>query len=56
MAQTLNSLKDMEPVVRDFTDTDLKTANAIADFLLSKQAIKAPVDMSKILQRGFYQG
>jgi NitT/TauT family transport system substrate-binding protein len=54
--QTLNSLKDMDPVIRDFTDDDLKTANAIGDFLLSKQAIKAPVDMSKILQRGFYKG
>jgi len=54
--QTLNSLKDMEPIVRDFTDTDLKTANAIGEFLLSKQAIKAPVDMGKILQRGFYKG
>lgn len=54
--QTLNSLKDMDPVVRDFTDTDLKTANAIGEFLLSRQAIKAPVDMGKILQRGFYKG
>lgn len=54
--QTLNSLKDMEPVVRDFSDTDLATANAIGEFLLSRQAIKAPVDMGKVLQRGFYKG
>ncbi len=54
--QTLNSLKDMEPVIRDFSNEDLKTANAIGQFLLSKQAIKAPVDMGKVLQRGFYKG
>jgi len=54
--QTLNSLKDMEPIIRDFTDDDLKTANGIGQFLFGKQAIKAPVDMSKVLQRGFYKG
>ncbi len=54
--QILNSLKDMEPVLRDFTDADIATANGIGEFLLAKGAIKAPVDMSKILQRGFYKG
>jgi NitT/TauT family transport system substrate-binding protein len=54
--QTLTALQDMEPVIRDFTDEDIKTANGVADFLLSQKAIAAPVDMSKVLQRGFFKG
>jgi len=55
VAQSLNAFKDMDPVVRDFTDDDIRNANGIADFLLSKGAIKAPVDMSRVLQRGFFK-
>jgi NitT/TauT family transport system substrate-binding protein len=53
-ATALQSLKEVQCVVRDFTDADMATYNKIADFLAKRKITPQKVDLSKVIQRGFY--
>lgn len=54
-SQTLPLLKDMDPGVRDFTDADYQSYDAIAAFLADRKITPALVDYKRMLQRGFYK-
>lgn len=47
-------LKDRECVVRDFTAADMESYDNIATFLASRKITPTKVDVSKVLERGFY--
>jgi NitT/TauT family transport system substrate-binding protein len=53
-AAALDALKEIHCVVRDFNDTDLATYEKIADFLAKRKITPQKVDLSKVIQRGFY--
>jgi len=53
---TLSILKDLDSVVRDFNDQDVRTVNEISEFLTQQKAIPAPVDPARFLQLGFFKG
>jgi len=54
-SQTLTLLKDMDPVVRDFTDADYQSYDGIAAFLAERKITPGLVDYKRVLQRGFYK-
>jgi NitT/TauT family transport system substrate-binding protein len=54
-ATTLGLLKEMECKVRDFTDADFATYDAIADFLAERKITSSRVDYRPSMQRGFYK-
>ena len=53
-ATALETLKDVQCTVRDFTADDMATYDKIADFLAGKKITPGKVDLSKIIQKGFY--
>jgi NitT/TauT family transport system substrate-binding protein len=53
-AAALAILKDRECVVRDFTQDDMDSYDKVADFLVNHKITPAKVDVSKVIQRGFY--
>jgi NitT/TauT family transport system substrate-binding protein len=53
-ATALETLKEVQCTVRDFTPADLATYEKIADFLANRKITPGKVDLSKILQQGFY--
>ena len=53
-ATALETLKEVQCAVRDFSPADLATYDKIADFLAARKITASKVDLSKILQRGFY--
>lgn len=55
-ATALEILKDRECVVRDFTAEDMASYDKIADFLVSHKITPAKLDVSKVVQQGFYSG
>lgn len=54
-ATTLGLLKEMECKVRDFTEADFATYDAIADFLAERKITPTRVDYRPSMQRGFYK-
>jgi NitT/TauT family transport system substrate-binding protein len=54
-ATALETLKEIQCTVRDFTPADMATYDKIADFLAAKKITPAKVDLSKIIQQGFYK-
>jgi NitT/TauT family transport system substrate-binding protein len=55
-SQSLPLIKDLDEVVRDFNDQDVKTTLAISAFLVEKKAVPALQDPARFLQRGFFKG
>lgn len=53
-ATALETLKDVQCTVRDFTADDMATYDKIADFLAGKKITPGKVDLSKIIQKGFF--
>jgi NitT/TauT family transport system substrate-binding protein len=53
-ATALATLKDIQCTVRDFTPADMATYDKIADFLAARKITPGKVDLSKIIQQGFY--
>jgi NitT/TauT family transport system substrate-binding protein len=53
-AIALESLKEIQCTVRDFTPADMATYDKIADFLMAKRITPGKVDLSKIIQQSFY--
>jgi NitT/TauT family transport system substrate-binding protein len=53
-ATALEALKEIQCVVRDFTDADMATYDKIADFLQNRKITAQKVDPGKVIQRGFY--
>jgi NitT/TauT family transport system substrate-binding protein len=53
-ATALESLKEIQCTVRDFTPADIAIYEKIADFLAARKITPSKVDLSKIIQRGFY--
>ena len=53
-ATALETLKEVQCTVRDFSPTDLATYDKIADFLATRKITPGKVDLGKILQQGFY--
>jgi NitT/TauT family transport system substrate-binding protein len=53
-ATALESLKEIQCTVRDFTPADIASYERIADFLAAKKITPTKVDLSKIIQQGFY--
>ena len=53
-ATALEALKEVQCVVRDFSDTDMATYEKIADFLAKRKITPGKVDLSKVIDRGFY--
>jgi NitT/TauT family transport system substrate-binding protein len=53
-ATALETLKEVQCTVRDFTPADLATYEKIADFLASRKITPGKVDLGKVLQQGFY--
>jgi NitT/TauT family transport system substrate-binding protein len=53
-ATAVETLKDVQCVVRDFTPADMATYDRIADFLAARKITPAKVDLSKVIQQGFY--
>ena len=53
-ATALATLKDIQCTVRDFTPADMATYEKIADFLAARKITPGKVDLSKIIQQGFY--
>jgi NitT/TauT family transport system substrate-binding protein len=56
VATALEALKEIQCVVRDFTPADLKTYDDIATFLAERKITSAKVEVSKVVQSGFYTG
>jgi len=48
------TLKEVQCTVRDFTPADMATYDKIADFLAAKKITPGKVDLSKVIQKGFY--
>jgi NitT/TauT family transport system substrate-binding protein len=53
-ATALETLKDVQCTVRDFTPADMATYDKIADFLAARKITPGKVDLSKVIQQGFY--
>jgi NitT/TauT family transport system substrate-binding protein len=53
-ATALETLKEVQCTVRDFSPADLATYDKIADFLAARKITPGKVDLGKILQQGFY--
>ncbi|HZE45642.1 MAG TPA: NrtA/SsuA/CpmA family ABC transporter substrate-binding protein [Xanthobacteraceae bacterium] len=53
-ATALESLKEIQCTVRDFTPADIASYDKIADFLAARKITPAKVDLSKVIQQGFY--
>jgi NitT/TauT family transport system substrate-binding protein len=53
-AIALETLKEVQCIVRDFTPADRATYDKIADFLASKKITPSKVDLGKVLMQGFY--
>jgi NitT/TauT family transport system substrate-binding protein len=53
-AIALETLKDIQCTVRDFTSEDMATYDKIADFLAIRKITPGKVDLSKVIQQGFY--
>ncbi len=53
-ATALETLKEVQCTVRDFTDADFATYDKIADFLAKRKITPGKVDLAKVIQRGFY--
>ncbi len=53
---TLKALTDMNPVVRDFAPEDIKSYDAIAQFLADKKVTEGVVPFRDVMQVGFYKG
>lgn len=53
---SLPLLKELDSVVRDFNDDDIRTTSGISDFLLQQKMIPAAVDPKRFLQLGFFKG
>jgi len=54
VATARETLKEVQCTVRDFTPADMATYDKIADFLAAKKITPAKVDLSKVIQKGFY--
>ena len=54
-ATALETLKEVQCTGRDFTPADMATYDKIADFLAAKKITPGKVDLSKIIQQGFYK-
>ncbi len=54
LATALDTLKEVQCTVRDFTAADMATYDKIADFLAARKITPGKVDLGKIIQRGFY--
>ncbi len=54
-ATSLALLKEMDSVVRDFNDQDIRTTAAISEFLTEQKVTPAPVDPKSFMQRSFYK-
>jgi NitT/TauT family transport system substrate-binding protein len=54
VATALETLKDVQCIVRDFTPADIATYDKIADFLAARKITPGKVDLSKVIQQGFY--
>jgi len=55
-ATTIALLKELDCVVRDFNDQDIRSVKGISEFLAQQKAIAAPVDPARFLQTGFFKG
>ena len=53
-ATALETLKEVQCTVRDFTPADRATYEKIAEFLAAKKITPTKVDLGKVLQQGFY--
>jgi NitT/TauT family transport system substrate-binding protein len=53
-ATALEALKEVQCVVRDFTDADMATYEKIVEFLAVRKITPQKVDLSKVIERGFY--
>jgi NitT/TauT family transport system substrate-binding protein len=53
-ATALEALKEVQCVVRDFTDADMATYEKIAAFLAKRKITPGKIDLGKVIQRGFY--
>jgi NitT/TauT family transport system substrate-binding protein len=53
-ATALESLKEIQCTVRDFTPADMATYDKIADFLAERKITPRKVHLSNIIQQGFY--
>jgi NitT/TauT family transport system substrate-binding protein len=53
-ATALEALKEVQCVVRDFTDADMATYEKIAAFLAKRKITLEKIDLGKVIQRGFY--
>lgn len=53
--QTLDMLKDVQCVVRDFSPADLKTYDEIAQFLSAHKITQTKADVGKVVEAGFYK-
>lgn len=54
-ATAADMLKEVQCVVRDFSDVDMATYQKIADFLTSRKIIPNKLDVTKIVLKGFYK-
>jgi NitT/TauT family transport system substrate-binding protein len=54
VATALETLKEIQCTVRDFTPADLATYGQIADFLAARKITPTKVDLGKVIQQGFY--
>ena len=54
VATARETLKEVQCTVRDFTPADMATYDKIADFLAAKKITPTKVDVSKVVQKGFY--
>jgi NitT/TauT family transport system substrate-binding protein len=54
-ATAADMLKEVQCVVRDFSDADMATYQKIADFLTSRKIIPNKLDVTKIVLKGFYK-
>ena len=54
LATALDTLKEVQCTVRDFTAADMATYDKIADFLAARKITPGKVDLGKIIQQGFY--
>ena len=54
-ATAADMLKEVQCVVRDFSDADMATYQKIADFLTNRKIIPNKLDVSKIVLKGFYK-
>jgi NitT/TauT family transport system substrate-binding protein len=53
-ATALEALKEVQCVVRDFTDADMATYEKIAAFLAKRKITSGKIDLGNVIQRGFY--